>query len=56
MTRKLPEFDTVPELDLVEQMEWEDHTEFLTLEEAGLENWDKDTVNGALAEYFKDEQ
>lgn len=33
-------------LDLVDQMEWEDSdkVEFITLEEAGLENTDFDTV------------
>jgi len=27
----------MPEFDLVQEAEWEDHTDFLTLEEAGLE-------------------
>lgn len=34
------------ELDLVDQMQWEDHPSivWLTLEEAGLENADYDTI------------
>lgn len=43
------------EFDLVDQMQWEDLTDFLTLEEAGLENRDFDTVPAALTEYFEDE-
>jgi hypothetical protein len=31
-------------LDLVDEMMWEDLTDFLTLEDAGLENCDYDTV------------
>lgn len=53
--RALPEFDTEPELDLVDEMEWEDHIDFLSLVEAGLETQDLDTVNGACREYFADE-
>ena len=36
-------------LDLVDEMEWEDSdkVEFITLEEAGLENSDFDTVRNA---------
>lgn len=43
------------ELDLVDEMQWEDVVEFETLEQAGLENRDIDTVPGALREYFRDE-
>lgn len=43
------------ELDLVDEMQWEDVVEFETLEQAGLEEKVFDTVNGALREYFKDE-
>lgn len=40
--------------DLVDEMQWEDLVEFLTLEEAGLENHPTmDTVPGVmLREYF----
>jgi hypothetical protein len=41
--------------DLVDEMMWEDLTEFLTLEEAGFENSDLDNMGGALREYFTDE-
>ena len=44
-------------LDLVDEMQWEDVVEFLTLEEAGLEGYDVDTVPAANNhEYFRDEQ
>ena len=43
------------ELDLVDEMQWEDVVDFLTLEQAELEEKVYDTVNGALREYFKDE-
>lgn len=41
--------------DLVDQMHWEDLEAFVTLEEAGLENRDFDTVPAAQSEYFKEE-
>lgn len=42
--------------DLVDEMEWEDHVEWVSLESAGLENSvDYDTVPGAMREYFMDE-
>lgn len=42
------------EFDLVDQMHWEDLTDFLTLEEAGFENQDFDTVPAAIrTEYFE---
>jgi len=45
------------EFDLVDEMMWEDLTDFLTLEEAGLENYDVDTVPASNnREYFKGEQ
>jgi hypothetical protein len=42
--------------DLVDEMQWEDLTEFLTLEEAGLENADYDTVPSAQKHEVWDEQ
>ena len=40
--------------DLVDEMEWEDNAEFITLEDAGLENKDIDTVPTILnKEYFR---
>ena len=30
-------YSSLPELDLADEASWEDHTEFLSLEEAGLE-------------------
>lgn len=41
--------------DLVDEMQWEDLIEFETLEEAGLENADCDTIGRALQPYFMDE-
>lgn len=46
------------DLDLVDEMEWEDSDKviFVTLEEAGLENADYDTVPSCIGrEYYKDE-
>ena len=44
------------EFDLVDEMQWEDLTEFLTLEEAELENADSDTVGSAQRnEYYSQE-
>jgi hypothetical protein len=45
------------ELDLVDEMQWEDTPElFITLEEAGLESADYDTVPACINhEYFKGE-
>ena len=43
------------EFDLVDQMQWEDLTDFLTLEEAGLENQDFDTIPNVQRDYFKEE-
>ena len=43
------------EYDLVDEMMWEDLENFLTLEEAGLESSDYDTVMAAQSEYYKDE-
>ena len=45
-------------LDLVDEMEWEDSdkVEFITLEEAGLENADYDTVPACInSNYYVDE-
>ena len=36
------EVEQPAQLDLVDQMEWEDHVEFLTLEEVGLEEGNDD--------------
>jgi hypothetical protein len=43
-------------LDLVDEMMWEDLTDFLTLEEAGLENQDYDTITSAQRAYYRDEE
>ena len=44
------------EFDLVDEMQWEDLTEFLTLEEAGLEDsYIGDTVPAAQMKYYKEE-
>lgn len=42
------------DLDLVDEMEWEDSdkVEFLTLEEAGLESNDFDTVPSVQREHY----
>lgn len=44
------------EMDLVDQMHWEDLVEWVSLEDAGLENpYEDDTVPGELwHHYFKD--
>ncbi len=43
-------------LDLVDEMQWEDLTEFETLESAGLENgMEFDTVPGSQYQYYRDE-
>ena len=42
-------------LDLVDEMQWEDIVEFLTLEQAGLENQDYDTVTNAQRAYYEEE-
>ncbi len=42
--------------DPVDEIQWEDLTEFLTLEEAGLENADCDTIGTIQRqEYYKGE-
>lgn len=41
--------------DLVDQMIWEDLVDFLTLEEAGLENSDFDTISAAQRVYYLEE-
>ena len=45
------------ELDLVDEMQWEDSdkVEWLTLEEAGLEQVERDTVCGAQLAYYLEE-
>lgn len=44
------------DFDLVDEMQWEDLIEFETLEGAGLENTDFDTVtNILLVNYFNEE-
>lgn len=40
------------EFDLVDEMQWEELTEFLTLEEAGLENSDDDTIPAILNRHY----
>ena len=48
---------TKKELDLVDQMIWEDNEEFITLEAAGLELKDIDTIPAILNQhYFRGEQ
>ena len=52
----------LPELDLVDQCDWENHVEFLSLEDAGLEEissqpihggkCDADTTSGGVLEYI----
>ena len=45
------------QFDLVDQMQWEDLVDFLTLEEAGLENSDHDTIPAINnREYFREIQ
>ncbi len=46
--------DKMP-FDLVDEMNWEDLVEFETLEQAGLESCDFDTVPSAQREYYSDE-
>lgn len=43
-------------LDLVDEMQWEDIIEFETLEQAGLESKDYDTIPAAQAKYYRDEE
>jgi len=46
----------MPELDLVDEMQWEDLVEFETLESAGLEDsFIADSVPAAQKEYYNDE-
>ncbi len=48
--------EPVETFDLVDEMQWEDNTEFITLEDAGLEDKDIDTVPAILnKEYFRNE-
>lgn len=49
MTQDLYKFD------LVDEMQWEDLTDFETLEQAGLENNDYDTVGFSQREYYTEE-
>ena len=56
LTATLPEWEEEEyELDLVDEAEWEDHVVFLTLQEAGLEEEDFDTVQAAQKVYFDEE-
>jgi len=41
--------------DLVDQMQWEDLVEFETLEGAGLENSDCDTIPATQRAYYLEE-
>ncbi len=54
LTATLPTWEE-EELDLADEMEWEDHVVFLTLQEAGLEEEDFDTVQAAQRVYFDEE-
>lgn len=42
------------DFDLVDEMQWEDLVDFLTLEEAGLENADFDTIPSAQRNELED--
>lgn len=44
-------------LDLVDEMQWEDcdKIEFISLEDAGLENKDCDTIPAVQRQYFNEE-
>lgn len=57
LTATLPTWEEEEEeLDLADEMEWEDHVVFLTLQEAGLEDADCfDTVQAAQKVYFDEE-
>lgn len=45
----------MPEFDLVDEMQWEDLTDFETLESAGLENgFESDSVPTAQMSYYKE--
>jgi hypothetical protein len=43
------------EFDLVDEMQWEDLVEFETLESAGLETADYDTIGAVQSVYFSEE-
>lgn len=43
------------DFDLVDEMHWEDLAEFITLEQAGLENADRDGVTVAQSAYYQEE-
>ena len=45
-------FDDLYKFDLVDQMQWEDLVEFETLEQAGLENADVDTINTVIRDNY----
>lgn len=45
----------MPDFDLVDEMQWEDLTNFISLELAGLENDDRDGVTAAQFAYYKEE-
>jgi hypothetical protein len=45
----------MPDFDLVDQMHWEDLVDFISLEEAGLENADRDGVTAAQLAYYQEE-
>jgi hypothetical protein len=44
--------DDLYQFDLVDQMQWEDLVEFETLEQAGLENQDVDTINTVIRDNY----
>lgn len=48
-------FPAFEEMDLVEQMDWEDNTIFISLEAAGLVERENDTVCGAQQTYYSEE-
>lgn len=49
-------FDDLYQFDLVDQMQWEDLVEFETLEGAGLENCDFDTIPTIQRENYYNEE
>ena len=48
--------DDLYKFDLVDQMQWEDLVEFETLESAGLENQDFDTITTVQRENYYNEE
>lgn len=49
-------FNDLYKFDLVDEMQWEDLVEFETLEQAGLENRDYDTIPSVQRENYYNEE